>query len=204
MERCESGKAGAAPAGRSPYAGKRVLDVAVGLVLSILTLPLILVLAAISAVKFRSSPFFVQERVGLNGELFRCVKIRSLPVDDARLPRQAGAKRPRAPDWVVPLPASLPPRRAAAVLAGGRRLHQPGGPSPDDPVDRQRHAARNAAAPPLDPPGHHRPVAGVGRWCALAFDLPRLRRDLRPHRQPRSRRQAGGAHRRPDDRRQQA
>jgi sugar transferase EpsL len=57
------------------------LDVVVGLLLSIVTMPVVAVLAAISAVKFRTNPFFVQERVGLNGEPFRCIKIRSLPAE---------------------------------------------------------------------------------------------------------------------------
>ena len=71
--------AGATEAVRPPYVGKRALDVVAGTLLSIVTMPLVVVLGAISAVKFRSSPFFVQERVGLNGELFRCIKVRSLP-----------------------------------------------------------------------------------------------------------------------------
>ena len=81
MEQAEPGKADAVSAGRSPYSGKRLFDVVVGLLLSILTLPIVLVLATIAAVKFRTSPFFVQERVGLNGEPFRCIKIRSLPAE---------------------------------------------------------------------------------------------------------------------------
>ena len=81
VEQAVPGKAGVVPTARSPYLGKRLLDVVVGLALSIVTLPIILVLATISAGKFRCSPFFVQERVGLNGESFRCVKIRSLPAE---------------------------------------------------------------------------------------------------------------------------
>ncbi len=79
MEKAEAGKVSAAPSGGSPYPGKRLLDLVLGAVASVVTLPIIAVLAAVSAVKFRASPFFVQERVGLNGELFRCYKIRSLP-----------------------------------------------------------------------------------------------------------------------------
>jgi lipopolysaccharide/colanic/teichoic acid biosynthesis glycosyltransferase len=64
---------------RHPYWGKRALDVVVGTTLSIVTAPIVTVLAAVSAVKFRTSPFFVHERVGLGGDSFRCIKIRSLP-----------------------------------------------------------------------------------------------------------------------------
>lgn len=81
VKQAEPGKVGAVPAARTPYLGKRLLDVVVGLVLSIVTLPIILVLATVSAVKFRTSPFFVQERIGLSGQPFRCVKIRSLPAE---------------------------------------------------------------------------------------------------------------------------
>ena len=79
MGHTELGMEHVVPAVRSPYVGKRLLDLVVGLVLSVFTFPIVLVLSAISAVKFRCSPYFVQERVGLNGTLFRCIKIRSLP-----------------------------------------------------------------------------------------------------------------------------
>jgi lipopolysaccharide/colanic/teichoic acid biosynthesis glycosyltransferase len=79
VEKAEPGKASAVPVGTAPYPGKRLLDVVLGTVASVVTLPIIAVLATISAVKFRASPFFVQERVGMNGESFRCYKIRSLP-----------------------------------------------------------------------------------------------------------------------------
>lgn len=59
-------------------AGKRSFDIVTGIVLSLLTLPLVLVLVLVSAIAFRTNPFFVQERVGLDGRSFRCIKIRSL------------------------------------------------------------------------------------------------------------------------------
>lgn len=79
MHRADPCEMAATSHGHTLYVGKRLFDVLVGLVLSLLTLPIVVVLAAISTFKFRSSPFFVQERVGLNGLPFRCVKIRSLP-----------------------------------------------------------------------------------------------------------------------------
>jgi lipopolysaccharide/colanic/teichoic acid biosynthesis glycosyltransferase len=42
------------------------------------TLPLVLLLAAMATISFRASPFFSQERIGLGGKRFRVVKIRSL------------------------------------------------------------------------------------------------------------------------------
>ena len=79
MERRNRERESVVPAGSSPYPAKRLLDLVLATVASVVTLPIIAVLAVISAVKFRTSPFFVQDRVGLNGESFRCYKIRSLP-----------------------------------------------------------------------------------------------------------------------------
>ncbi len=59
---------------------KRAIDVVVGTVLALLTLPLILLLAALSAVNLRAWPFFVQTRIGAGGMPFRLVKLRTLPV----------------------------------------------------------------------------------------------------------------------------
>jgi lipopolysaccharide/colanic/teichoic acid biosynthesis glycosyltransferase len=60
---------------------RRAVDLVVSVPLAVLTFPVVVVLALISAVAFRAWPFFVQERVGRDGRSFRFVKIRSLPVD---------------------------------------------------------------------------------------------------------------------------
>lgn len=76
---------------------KRLSDVLISAVLLLAALPLILVLAVVSAVSLRTWPFFVQERIGLGGKAFRFVKIRTLPstfatyaaksaLDDIRIP----------------------------------------------------------------------------------------------------------------------
>jgi lipopolysaccharide/colanic/teichoic acid biosynthesis glycosyltransferase len=69
-------------AGNSVYRrwGKRTLDIVLGSLLAVLALPLILLLSLGSAVAFGAWPIFVQPRVGREGRLFRCLKIRSLPV----------------------------------------------------------------------------------------------------------------------------
>ncbi|MFM7684950.1 MAG: sugar transferase [Actinomycetota bacterium] len=69
-----------AVAGKIPhgYVLKRPADLVVGLALAILTLPVMLICALVSAVHFRAWPFFAQVREGQQGELFRFVKIRSL------------------------------------------------------------------------------------------------------------------------------
>lgn len=58
---------------------KRVVDVVVSALLLVVTVPVVLVLAALSAVALRAWPFFVQERVGRHGRIFRFIKIRTLP-----------------------------------------------------------------------------------------------------------------------------
>lgn len=58
---------------------KRALDVVFGVVLSVLTAPLVVILAVGSAVSFRAWPFFTQERLGRHGALFRIIKLRTLP-----------------------------------------------------------------------------------------------------------------------------
>src|SRR3954447_26444385 len=65
---------------------KRLVDIVLGSVLAVLAVPLVVVLAVVSALLFRSWPFFVQERVGRNGTIFRILKIRTLPT---RAPAQA-------------------------------------------------------------------------------------------------------------------
>jgi lipopolysaccharide/colanic/teichoic acid biosynthesis glycosyltransferase len=59
--------------------GKRVIDVVLGTILSIVALPVICVAALVSAVILRSWPFFVQDRVGRHGRRFRMPKLRTLP-----------------------------------------------------------------------------------------------------------------------------
>ena len=60
---------------------RRLLDLAISLPAALLTIPVVLVVAAGSAWTFRAWPFFVQTRVGLDGRPFRFVKVRSLPVE---------------------------------------------------------------------------------------------------------------------------
>ncbi len=60
-------------------AGKRVLDVVLSSAMLLAALPLILVFALGLAVSMRCWPFFRQQRVGHNGELFNFWKLRTLP-----------------------------------------------------------------------------------------------------------------------------
>jgi lipopolysaccharide/colanic/teichoic acid biosynthesis glycosyltransferase len=68
---------------RSPSTARsrRALDLALSVPAAILTFPVVLAIALVSAWTFRAWPFFVQTRVGLDGRPFRFVKVRSLPIE---------------------------------------------------------------------------------------------------------------------------
>lgn len=57
----------------------RSIDILVGLAIAVITAPLVLVAAMGAAWALRTSPLFVQERVGRGGQRFRLAKIRTLP-----------------------------------------------------------------------------------------------------------------------------
>jgi lipopolysaccharide/colanic/teichoic acid biosynthesis glycosyltransferase len=59
--------------------GKRALDLAIAIPAAILTLPVVLLLAAMSFVKYKETPFFRQPRLGHGGKEFTFWKIRTLP-----------------------------------------------------------------------------------------------------------------------------
>ena len=58
---------------------RRTLDLVVGSLLLVLALPVMVVVALVCALALRSSPIFVQDRIGRDGRTFRFVKIRTLP-----------------------------------------------------------------------------------------------------------------------------
>jgi lipopolysaccharide/colanic/teichoic acid biosynthesis glycosyltransferase len=60
---------------------KRLLDVIVGTLVLIATLPIWLVVAIAIKLDSRGPVFFCQERVGLNGRHFCCLKFRTMQVD---------------------------------------------------------------------------------------------------------------------------
>lgn len=76
-----SGTWRATPApGRDARLGvKRGLDLVVGVVLSLATLPLVLGLAVVSAAVLREWPFFVQDRIGRDHRRIPFIKIRTMP-----------------------------------------------------------------------------------------------------------------------------
>ncbi len=58
---------------------KRAVDLVLGSLLFLAALPVIAVLAVGLALSLRAWPFFVQQRVGRNGQPFRFLKLRTLP-----------------------------------------------------------------------------------------------------------------------------
>jgi lipopolysaccharide/colanic/teichoic acid biosynthesis glycosyltransferase len=60
---------------------KRLIDMSLGAVLALSTLPLVLILALAVALTLRAQPFFIQERIGRNERTYRIIKLRTLPPD---------------------------------------------------------------------------------------------------------------------------
>lgn len=58
---------------------RRIGEVVAAAILFAVSVPLIILTAMISLLVYRSWPFFVQDRVGQDGHLFRLVKVRTLP-----------------------------------------------------------------------------------------------------------------------------
>jgi lipopolysaccharide/colanic/teichoic acid biosynthesis glycosyltransferase len=76
---------------------KRIFDVSIGLLLTIVTLPLMLVTAAAIKIDCRGPVFYRQERTGLHGKTFTLLKFRSMAIDAevAGKPQWAAMRDPR-------------------------------------------------------------------------------------------------------------
>lgn len=78
---------------------KRVFDIAFVLCTCVIVLPLVALLCVLVALD-GGSPFYVQQRVGLNGRVFRMVKLRSMVEDaDRRLADYLSANPAAATEW---------------------------------------------------------------------------------------------------------
>jgi exopolysaccharide production protein ExoY len=74
------------------YAGKRLLDITLALILLLVALPIILVVAFAVSVSSRGPVLYGHERIGRSGRRFRCLKFRTMCVDaEARLERLLAA-----------------------------------------------------------------------------------------------------------------
>jgi len=76
---------------------KRIFDIAIGLLLTFVTLPLMLVTAAAIRLDSRGPVFYRQERTGLHGATFTLFKFRSMAIDAevAGKPQWAAKRDPR-------------------------------------------------------------------------------------------------------------
>jgi exopolysaccharide biosynthesis polyprenyl glycosylphosphotransferase len=60
---------------------KRIFDILLASIGVVLTLPIIMITAVLIKLESKGPVFFLQERVGLNGELFKIYKLRSMSCD---------------------------------------------------------------------------------------------------------------------------
>lgn len=76
---------------------RRAADVVGAVALGIIALPIVVVVALISAGVYRAWPMFSHERVGLGGRDFRVHKIRTLPLTTSRYAEKGDLKHQRVP-----------------------------------------------------------------------------------------------------------
>jgi undecaprenyl-phosphate galactose phosphotransferase len=77
---------------------KRTFDLVMGLIITLLVLPLCLVLAVLIKLDSGSPVLFVQERLGRNGRTFGCMKFRSMHIEGDRMLESHLAGDPVAAD----------------------------------------------------------------------------------------------------------
>ena len=80
----------AAPAMRLQLLGKRAFDIAASATLLVVTAPLIVCGAAATMLSSPGHPFFAAKRWGAGDRLFRCLKLRTMRVDQEALLAKAG------------------------------------------------------------------------------------------------------------------
>lgn len=79
--------------------GKRTFDAAMVLLTLPVTLPVILLLAAVLLVR-GGKPFYLQKRLGLDGKVFNIIKLRSMVIDaDARLEEYLASDPKMRAEW---------------------------------------------------------------------------------------------------------
>ena len=82
-----------------PWAGKRALDIVLVIAATPVLLPIVLILGLL-VMRDGGAPFFGHKRVGRNGRIFRCWKIRSMVPDaEARLLRHLAENPAARAEW---------------------------------------------------------------------------------------------------------
>ena len=158
------------PSNETQLALKRLLDVAVSMLLLLLALPVIGIAALAIKLSSPGSVLFKQERIGLNGRIFTLYKFRTMiedaherrgEVDASERDDRAGVQGEvrSAHHRRRPRPAQVLARRAAAALERAEGRHEPGRPAPADP--RGGRGVSPVASPPaVDEAGTDVPLAG--------------------------------------------
>jgi len=85
------------------YLSRRAFDLVVGIPLALVALPLVLLFAAILAVRFRANPFFVHNRIGYGGRSLAVPKLRTLaPTTNPYTHKWSGEIQPEPglPGWL--------------------------------------------------------------------------------------------------------
>ena len=84
--------------GGMSFALKRLIDMVLGTIAAILTLPIVIIVALLVKLTSKGPVFHTQERVGLHGKPFRIIKFRTMRVDaeKAGVPIWAEPEDPRA------------------------------------------------------------------------------------------------------------
>ncbi len=142
---------------------KRAMDVVLSSILLVLLAPLLMIVALVVKMTSRGPAFFVQERVGIDGRPFPCVKFRSMQVDAEQHTGPVWASR--ADDRTTPIGQFL--RRYSIdelpqlvnVLLGDMSLV---GPRPERPFFVEQFSR---LIPRYDK--RHREKAGVTGWAQV-------------------------------------
>ena len=98
---------------------KRVFDITFSLIVSPIVLLLVIVLAVLIYLSDRRNPFFAHKRVGQNGRMFGCLKLRTMVVGaETMLPELLDASPERREEWTESQKLTDDPRvtRLGAIL----------------------------------------------------------------------------------------
>jgi len=103
------------------WGAKRMMDIAIALLLLTLLAPVLLGAIALVLVADRQPPFYIDERVGRSGWLFKCLKLRTLARDPALLERHLAAHPDEAARYRATRKLANDPRKTR--LGGFLRKH---------------------------------------------------------------------------------
>ena len=152
---------------------KRIFDVAATSAVLLVAAPMMALIAVALWITSGRPILFAQERMGLDGRVFRMLKFRTMPIDaeseTGPVWNTAGRRARHAPGIAAPQDE---PGRAPAALERPARGHEPGG-------TEAGTAGVHRRVPPRDP-GLHAPAQGEGRAHGLGSGARLARQHLAP------------------------